>query len=516
MKSTPFFNYKVLLSTIFLLSMILRFLYFPENIYFGFDQARDAYEALDIINGDLKIIGPTTSFVGLNHGVLYYYILAPLYFLGNSSPEFVAAALRILNASGVFLIFYLSSLLFSRRVGLLASLLYAISFEQTQFSIYMGNPSLAVLSIMLMYLGLALVIFARKNIGLPLAFLGLGFSMQFQFALLYLGLPFLLILIFFYKHFLKLSIKIYLLSVAALLFSFSTFIVAQFKFNFNTIHALLSLSNFNPDKNLFTILNTYIYMLSRMLSFNLVDHLLLKSVLGTVLVLALTFTVWKSQFRKQILFLCIWFFAIFATFAVHGGVKDLERDVPLYYTNIGVSVSLLIFIAFLIDKISLKRKFILIPILVFLIYSNFSMIGKLNPKGTISEINVQQGMLLSNQKKVLDFIYQESGDSQFAVKAITMPFDINTTWSYLFEWYGKDKYEYMPIWGGKNALGYHGNLEVEEAQDKLPAVRYVIIEPVRGIRQGLIDTFLTEEGYFTKLISERKIGQFVVQKREKY
>src|SRR3989344_5369865 len=102
-----------MLYLIFLIAIILRFLYFPENIYFGFDQARDGYSALEIFKGDLKIIGPTTAFEGLHHGVLYYYIIAPFYGLGNMSPEIVAALMRGLNALGIFLIFLISRILFN-------------------------------------------------------------------------------------------------------------------------------------------------------------------------------------------------------------------------------------------------------------------------------------------------------------------------------------------------------------------------------------------------------------------
>ena len=148
--------------------------------------------------------------------------------------------------------------------------------------------------------------------------------------------------------------------------------------------------------------------------------------------------------------------------------------------------------------------------------ANVQMIRTFNPKGTISEINVQQGMLLSDQKKVLDYLYTDASGSAFAVKALTMPLLINTIWSYLFEWYGNAKYGYLPIWNGKNALGFHGNLKVQEAQENLPSKRYVIIEPLRGIRLALIEEFLKEENYFTNITEEKKIGEFTIQKREKY
>ena len=155
-----------LLLIIFILALVVRFFSFPNNIYFGFDQARDGFAALDLISGNLKLIGPPTSIEGLFHGVAYYYLIAPIYFFAHGSPVVVAAFLRVLNATGVLLMFYLGMILFNKKVGLIAALLYAVSFEETQFAIYMGNPAPAVWSVGLTYLGLALVVFRKKKLGL--------------------------------------------------------------------------------------------------------------------------------------------------------------------------------------------------------------------------------------------------------------------------------------------------------------------------------------------------------------
>jgi hypothetical protein len=42
------------------------------RISFSYDQARDAFFAQDILNGDLKIVGPPTDIQGVFHGPLYY------------------------------------------------------------------------------------------------------------------------------------------------------------------------------------------------------------------------------------------------------------------------------------------------------------------------------------------------------------------------------------------------------------------------------------------------------------
>ncbi|MCL5070959.1 MAG: hypothetical protein M1308_08700, partial [Actinobacteria bacterium] len=130
----------LILIAFFVVALILRFLYFPGNIYFGFDQARDAFATQEILNGHLKLIGPTTSFEGLRHGVLYYYLYAPFYWLGNGDPSLVSAFLRVTNALGVFTIFLLASILFNRYVGFISAWLFAVSFEQTQFAMYLNHP----------------------------------------------------------------------------------------------------------------------------------------------------------------------------------------------------------------------------------------------------------------------------------------------------------------------------------------------------------------------------------------
>lgn len=499
----------------FFISLFVRFLYFPSNIYFGYDQARDGFAALNILSGDLKIIGPTTTFQGLNHGVLYWYILAPFYLLAHGNPEIPSMALRIFNGLGVLLIFYISKILFGKKEALIAAFLFAFSFEQTQFAIYMGNPALGVLSVTLMYLGLALVIFKKTWIGLPLAFLGLGASIQFQFALFYLAVPLFLTILMFRQNFLKLPVKTWVFGVLTLFISLFSFILAEFKYDFRAFHALINLTQQTSGKSIANILNTYFYTLNKMVSFNLSGSLSINS--GILILLLILFLIFikNRSFQKELIFLGIWFFSLFIIFLINGGVENSQNAIPLYYPNVGVSVSLLIFSAFLIGQIFSKSKTVALFVIGLIMLSNLNMINQFNPKGTILEINAQPEMLLQDEIRILDYVYNDASGKPFAVKAITMPLDINTTWSYLFEWYGKEKFKYLPVWNGKNALGFYGNLLVQTAQENLPDKRYVIIEPTRGIPFYLIDDFFKEEGYFTKTLEKREFGKFKVERRMK-
>lgn len=505
-------NYFYLLLFVFVLALLLRFLYFPNDVYFGFDQARDAFATQEILNGHLKLIGPPTSFEGLRHGVLYYYLYAPFYLIGNGDPTFAAAFLRVVNASGIFLIFLISIILFNKYVGFIAALLFAVSFEQTQFSMYLNHPSFAVISILLMYLGLSLLIFRKKDFGLIIALLGLGLSIQFEFILTYLFIPLIILLFLFRKSLPKIRFKTLSLGVMIFLFTILTFIIAEIKFSFRSINLLPQLLIGNSGKSFYKIISTYLFEMGQVIKFNLVGIDQLRLIAGVFLPLTYLLTFF-SNLKKQMIFLGIWFFSTSIVYFVTGG-EDLKVDIIQYHPNLGVSSSLIIFVSFLLYNLGKKTNYVLTTMMIIIItILNFSLIQKINPHGSMPEINAQSFMLLSDEKKVLDFIYTDAADKPFTVKAVTLPFYINSTWSYLFEWYGKQKYGYLPIWGGKNAAGYPGNLIVEEAQDKLPSKRYLIIEPVRGIPRHLIDGYLKEENYFTNLQEERKIGSFIVQIR---
>lgn len=508
-------NYKIILILFFIfsLALYLRFLYFPNDIYFGIDQAIGSFAVKEILSGHPKLIGPSTSFPGLRHGVLYYYLYAPFYLFGNGNPTLTAVFLRIVNALGIFLIFILGTVIFNKYVGILAAFLFAVSFEQTQFALYFNHPSLSVISILLMYLGLGLLIFRKKDFGLIIALLGLGLSIQFEFILTYLLVPFIIILLVFRKSIPRINLKILSLGVVAFFLTTLSFIIAEIKFSFRSINLLPQLLFNSSPKSFYRIISTYLFEMGQVIKFNLVGIDSLRFITSLILLLSFI-SVLFSKVRKEIIFLGIWFFSAMIVYFVTGG-EDLKVSIIQYHPNAGVALSLTIIVSYLLYILGRRTSpLITLMIVVLISAANFSLIQKINPHGSMPEINAQSFMLLSDEKKVLDYIYQDAKGQPFTVKGITLPYIINTTWSYLFEWYGLQRYGYLPIWNGKNALGYPGNLKVQEAQGGLPAKRYLIIEPVRGIPVHLINQYLQEESYFTDVIEEKNIGSFVVQKRK--
>lgn len=498
------------LSIFFVIAVFIRFLYFPSNIYFGYDQARDAFISQEIPKGQLKIIGPSTSFEGFFHGVLYYYIFGLIYNLSAGNPEAISAFLRLFNSLGVFLVFFIGNTIYDKKVGLLAALLFVFSFEQTQYALYMNHPPLALISVLSFYLGLSLIIFKNNPFGWILTLAGLGFSVQFELVLSYLTITLLALLIFFKKDFLKTDKKYILHSLLIFFLAVSSYIIAELKFHLTSFESLSSLitSRFSQGSKTLGYIQNISLISKRFVNDNIfAGENFLLIIFITLIALFTYFFLRYPSHRKGLGFLLIWFLS--------GSIPYLSNDTltPIYYYSVGASVGCLVFVAFLLEHFSKRSVLVTAIFLSLIVYSNINLIGSKNPLGSLPEINVQSGMLLEQEKEVLDFIYTRANRENFSINALSMPYNVNTTWSYLFEWYGYRKYHYLPIWGGDKADGYPGNLVVERSRSKLPNLRFVIVEPLRGIYPWLVDDFLREESYFSEIKEEKKFGQFRVQVR---
>jgi 4-amino-4-deoxy-L-arabinose transferase-like glycosyltransferase len=501
-KSTSYY-----LIAIFFLALLVRFVYFPNDLSFTYDQARDAFTSLKLFSGDLKIIGPPTPLEGIFHGPLFYYVAGPLYLLSNGNPEFVSAIFRIYNALGIFLIFIVAKTLFNKKVGLLSAIIYAFSFEQTQYALFLGHPSLAVITVLLFYLGLALLFFKQERSGLAISLIGLGLSIQSHFAFIILFVPLILLLISSKKQIPKLDIRTIYLSILAFFISISTFVAAELKFNFRIINALIDI--FFKKGGGTTKLNwgNVIFVSQRFITDNLYYGEKVSKILLILFIFVLFILIKNKKYHKKSIFLSVWL--------VGGLLVSLFNSSypPAYHYAIGGSISLIILASFLLSKIFSISKVATIILLGVVIFSNVTHSSKLNPEGTIVEIISQDGMLLDDQKKAIDFIYHDANKDLFSVSALTIPYRVNTTWAYLFEWHGMQKFGYLPIWGGSTAEGFGGNLEVETARSNLPEKHYVVLEPTRGLHSWLITNFLKEEDLFTKNVEEKRFGKIVVQKR---
>lgn len=496
---------KTILFLIFIVALVIRFLFFRESVYFGFDEARDAYISQNIyLQGDFKIIGPPANFPGLFHGPLYWYLIGPLYLLGKGNPLVVSGVFRIVNALGVLVVFAISKKLFNTKAGLISSFIYALSFEQTQYAMYVGNPSLAIFAWDAIFWGAAILLKDKNPNGLIWMFLGASFATQFELIFLYcFGL--ILVILFLLRKNLKGIKPLKWVQVFSLtLLALSTFVVSEILFNFQLSRAFVNLfqkgySVMQAGDNRITL---FVKMFSKLWQYNIINIPVPFVYIFVFVGVLVLFWFGKKEFPVRLIL--VWILG--GLFIIPFGGYDA------LYVNTGIGVGVIIASGFLIGKVWGKVPLVALSLLLIISLSNFLLIKKYNPNGLIVEIKAQQFMKLADEEKLIDKIYTQAGGKGFTIRVTSMPYRIQTVWAYLFEFYGQRDYGYLPYWETEEVAGYPGKLP--RPTKGTTCVRFLIREPVRGIPQGLIDNDIAEENFFSKVIKEEYVGKFLLQTRQ--
>ena len=496
---------------IFALALILRTLFLQNlSLTFGYDQARDAFIAQQIANGDFKILGPPSSAPGLYHGVFYYYFLAIPYAL-SKSPIITAYWVALWNALTVFTVYALAWFM-TRKQGaaILASLLFAVSWESTQYATWLSNPTIAVWTVPLIYLGLWAWINPSassgqgKKWGPIMCGVGLGLSAQADIFLAYHLPPVVLWLWIASKNITKKSILMFTLSLVA---SVSTLIVSEFKFGFKGLQGVMHLATTQDAIVLSRGLGDFI-----VLFFNQIGKLFAYSSypanvgLGGGLILLLVATSLISWGKKQKTswqpFLATWLFSHITIVTVGG------TSTPFLNVGTGAAVSILLGIT--LWQMWKTKRILFVALLAAILFGNLSKIFKENPRGS-TIFAIQKDMLLSKQLGAVDYTYNEAKGEPFTINTITSPLYINIVWTYLYKWYGLPKYGYVPDWHGPEQWG---QVDTLNKVNKRSETYFLIKEPLDGIPTGFVEDIEREEGYFSKVSDEKSFGSLVVQKRQ--
>lgn len=480
-------------------AFILRIIFIPQGaLSFHYDMARDAFEAQKIWRDkDLKIQGPPTSTPGLYHGVLYYYLIAIPYGLSQGNPQAAAIFLSFLSSLTVIPIFLIAKDLFkSYKLALLAGLLFAVSFEATQYGPWLSNPNPAMLGVSIFFLGL-LLWQKGKTQGLYIATLAAALSTQFQFFLIYL---FFLIPVFKYLFRIKVTTnEVSKASIVALL-GLVNFIIAAIKFNAfqNILGGFLNISISSQIDFRTKFTELALNYIDNFTNLFINNFLPINVFLGGLLGLLVIYSIRKHKF---IIFCLLSNFPIF----IFGGHSNV-------YANIGLVVPAILGIIVLLKNLSQKNMWISVVLIFLIVISNLYAIFKNSPKGQISLV-IPNDMILKNQLSLIDQTYKLAEGKPFSINTLTLPLWTNTTWAYLYSWYGKEKYEYVPSFYGRDQIGLLGEKElpkIEKPQD----TSFFIIEPQVGIPERFFNTEIEGENSKTEISEEFSYNQLKLQLRK--
>jgi len=430
-----------LILTIFLFAFGIRFLsVWPANTIIGFDQARDLFDSAKILQGDLRVIGPTAgNNPSLHHGVAWlYFMAAPLIF--SHHPIFVVLWNSLFNAFSVVIITLLAKDLFrSKKVGIIAGTLTAISYYYVSYSGWLSNPTITLLTVPLFFFGVWKY-YRKKNWGLILSMFSLGLSIQFELFFIYLIPVFILLWLILKLKFP--SLKILSSSFLVLSFTLSTMIATEIKFHFAGILSFVSAGKFVGGSQSFDFLKLF--------SLNILPQSKnLDMMLGVIAVGLLAL-----KPNKRNLFLLVWFFspALMLVLGAH--------NAPWFM--IGRPAAAIIMGSYLISK--LKPNFLIIPVVGLIIYANCLAIRADYGKGQ-TLLEPDKAAILSKQVEAMKYTYEKSNGNTFTIDTVTNPLYINAVWAWNYDWYAK-KYGFKPTWLGGDQLHPYNTLEKASGKEK--------------------------------------------------
>lgn len=491
----------MLKSSIFILiilAFLLRILFiFQGGVSFHYDMARDAYEAERIWKDyHLKILGPPASTPGLYHGVFYYYLIAPFYGLGQGDPKVAAVFLSLINSLVIIpLVLLARGFLKSNKWAYLAGFLFALSFEGTQYGPWISNPAPAVLSVAFFFLFLRLWQ-KGKTYGLPLAALSAALSVQFQFFLIYL---FLLIPVFGFLFKIKTSLKTTGTACLVAVLGLFNFFLAAYKFKTfgNSFFGFLNISTSGQIDFRTQFSESALNFINRFAELFTLNFFPTNVLLGGILAAAALYAIRRERLLLFYLFSNLPIF-------IFGGHTNT-------YANIGLVTPAILSVIFLLRNIWRKARISVFVIIVLIFVSNIYAILKYNPSGQVILV-IPNDMNLRNELKLIDDTYKIAAGKPFSINSLTLPLWTNTTWAYLYHWYGRKKYGYVPSFYGHDQVGLLGADSLKKIDQPLEK-SFFIIEPTEGIPPRFYQEDLDTENSKTNLIREINYNSLKLQVR---
>lgn len=487
----------IILAIITIIGCIIRFTNLQDNFFLGYDQARDTQRIYEILyEKNIKLVGPETDIPGVFNGPLLYYLLLPGYFLTNFNPHSAAVLLILLNLTGIVVLFFAGKELFNTKVGYIAAFLWAISYEQANYSRYISNASLMPLLTLMFFAGLGMWYIKKKEKGLIMSVIGFALAIHVGFYFIYLG-------IFYFIFRARMSIRTFFKAVGVGTLLLSPFIIAELRWGFQAVHSLFGF--FFKENEIGQPLNNLTSYFQSVINSTYYSFFSLNTFFTFLLLIAAIIYIFKAYgTTKQGIFLMVWIFSTLPLFAFESGVVTG----PTIQSSMLGGVTLLF--ALVIYQLFQQKQFIVgVLLLIAITISNIRLLT--NEKFMSSELFAYQDMSYKDQKELIDYTYQSAVKEKFSICAITNPFFVNTLWSYLYKMYGEKKYGYVPFWSGaeqtinKTFLPY----DTDHAD-----TRYLIIEPPSGVTELSIKTTVYLEDNVSKLIEEKQFGAIRVQKRK--
>ncbi len=485
----------VLLLLILLAASYFRLLgTFTNSFAFTYDVGRDMLRVSEIVNNHkILLIGFTTGVEGIFYGPWWYYILAVPFFLSGGDPQFISGFIAFTGLVSIILLYFLGKKIGDEKLGLLLTLLVAISPAMIGLSTQIWNPNIAPI---LIAISLFLIAKIFKNPSSLIFFLfgiisSLLVDTEIVFGLLLFIGSFIGLFLLSRKTVIT---KKALFFIPGVLIILAPRIIFEFRHQFLMTSNLIRLFNVQKEaskaitlQSIMDKLNIFLELYANTLTNG--SKIAAGIFLLILLVCLVAFYKKIGQNAKQFLLLS---FIIIATFIV--GILGFSHDIWPHYM-VGLPIYFCLVTAILLYYSAKNIKFGtvgLLFILTALIWINVKPVQILADLG--KPIWEGDAAVYRNQLAVVDYVYRQASGEKFEFIAYS-PAVFAYPYDYLFAWRGEKKYHYTPS-------GQHQKLF------------FVIIEPDFQ-RPTLLKDWLKIREKDGKIIKEEKVkGGVIVQTRE--
>jgi len=329
--------------------------------------------------------------------------------------------------------------------------------------------------------------------------IGFGLGTQLDFYLVYLFI-FYPIMYFFFPQ--KPDRKSFFQSVVIFILLFSSFAMAEIKFQFIGIQSFFGyVSGQSLAINIFDRLEMFMTGISRSLYYSL---FVLNNFYALLVFVALSiFVYWKYKWSPTLIFLSIW---LLSTFPLFGFTKTNIVSGTFVHGSIQGVISLIVAFG-IYTLIKEKRQYFAYILLIGFIAGNLVLFAQHNFSATT--ILGHQNWTYKDQKAVVSYTYKEANNNPFSICSVTNPLFINNHWSTLYYLNGQKAYNYMPIWTGPTQ---EGDTFFAESSDR-PTTRYLILDPSHQLPDFAYRATIYTEDQISVLDEEATFGEIIVQKR---
>ncbi len=476
---------KILLIVILIGALFVRWYRLDNLLGFHYDQGRDALKIREFITqGKPFLVGPVTGLDGIYLGPLFYYLLAPFYWIGYGNPVIPTMFLGALQLVTILLLYRLGKSV-NTFAGLLAAFIYSFSQPLFWLNRWLSNPVPLLPCSMILMWSLFQITKGKTKHWITTS-LAISASLQFEAASAIFFLPAVFIFLIWQWKYKPNKRQLF---IAILVFVLS--LIPQIVFDFRHEHLLFR--NFKKEliaEKSFSgspakVFNKRILFYrdafgSKIFAYD--EKLIAIGMPLVLLLMVITFKKWRSSLATTSLILLLTPLTILFIFqGNHGNFYDyyLIGNFPIFILLLSICLGSIV-------KYHLGRLAAILIIFLF-IKSNYLIAYHSLTAG----VDGPEHISLGNQKQAINWIYENADKQEFNIDVYVPPV-IPKAYEYLFAWMGD-------------------NLKKHPKEDLVPLL-YTLYE-VDPPHPERLEAWLIRQKGIGKVMETQRFGGITVEKR---